>query len=100
MHRPALTRALLVLVAVMGAAALAGSVPPVPGDVLAFGRSLAYRMGLQDPRTGKRVVLPQILYAGEGLNESVAVSDDGRVRLFHVSGKIEASTAPKDMPWT
>ncbi len=74
-----------------------GRVAPVNGEVLAFGRSLAYRMGLQDPRTGSRVPLPRILYAGEGINESIAVSDDGRVRLFHVSGKIEASTAPKDM---
>ncbi|MEK7329312.1 MAG: SAM-dependent methyltransferase, partial [Candidatus Eisenbacteria bacterium] len=76
---------------------LVSSVPPVPGELIAFGRSLAYRLGARDPRTGARRGLPDILYAGEGMNESVAVSGDGRVRLFHVSGKIEASTAPKDM---
>jgi len=38
-----------------------------------------------------------VLYAGEGLNESVAVTTDEHVKLFHVSGKIEASTSPKDM---
>jgi spermidine synthase len=43
------------------------------------------------------VPLPRVLYTGEGLNESVAVTTDEQVRLFHVSGKIEASTAPKDM---
>jgi spermidine synthase len=79
------------------AAGLASGVPPAPGELIAFGRSLAYRLGVRDPRTGERIPLPRLLYAGEGLNESVAVTDDGHARLFHVSGKIEASTAAKDM---
>ncbi len=39
-----------------------------------------------------------MLYVGEGMNSSVAVSEmsDG-VRNFHVSGKVEASSEPQDM---
>src|SRR6185503_7083891 len=40
---------------------------------------------------------PNVLYVGEGITQSVVVSSNGRVRIFHVSGKIEASTTPKDM---
>jgi spermidine synthase len=94
---PRLGTAAVLALATLAAVPLVRSLPGVPGDVIAFGRSLAFRRGLQDPRTGKRVALPQVLYAGEGLNESVAVSEDSGVRLFHVSGKIEASTSPKDM---
>jgi len=95
--RPALARVLVLLLAFLGTIGMARLVPHVPGELIAFGRSLAYRLGLKDPRTGARVPLPRLLYAGEGLNESVAVTTDERVRLFHVSGKIEASTSPKDM---
>lgn len=73
------------------------SVPPVPGELIAFGRSLAYRSGVRDPRTNALVGLPNLLYVGEGTTESVAVSGDDRLRTYHVSGKIEASTSPKDM---
>jgi spermidine synthase len=72
-------------------------VPPLPGGLVAFGRSLAFRLGAVDARTNRPVPLPEILYVGQGMSESVAVSDDGRSRLFSVSGKIEASTSPKDM---
>jgi spermidine synthase len=42
---------------------------------------------------------PDILFVGEGMNASVAVSEsrDRRIRNFHVSGKIEASNWPQDM---
>ena len=75
---------------------LVDGVPPLPGALVALGRSLAFRLGVRNPQTGERYQ-PNILYVGEGMNESVAVSGNGRVRLFHVSGKIEASTSPKDM---
>lgn len=88
---------LLFLLAGFGTIALAQHLPRLNGELIAFGRSLAYRRGLQDPRTGQRVPLPRVLYVGEGLNESVAVTTDDHVTLFHVSGKIEASTATKDM---
>jgi spermidine synthase len=76
---------------------LMGGVPELPGGLVAFGRSLAFRLGAVDPRTNRAVALPEILYVGQGMSEFVAVSDDGHSRLFSVSGKIEASTSPKDM---
>jgi len=62
-------------------------VPGVPGELIAYGRNLP-------SETGKAT----ILYQGEGLNSSVAVSMlmDG-TRNFHVSGKVEASSEPQDM---
>jgi len=41
----------------------------------------------------------EILYVGEGMNSSVAVSErwDNGARNFHVSGKVEASNEPQDM---
>jgi spermidine synthase len=66
---------------------LAWSVPKIPWGLVAQGRYLATR-----GEEGK------LLYLGEGLNASVAVTEthDG-VRNFHVSGKVEASTDPRDM---
>lgn len=66
---------------------LAWSVPKVPWQLIAFGRSLITKGNQAD-----------ILYSGEGINASVAVTEvfDG-IRNFHVSGKIEASSEPQDM---
>ena len=64
---------------------LATSVPGVPGMVIAYGR-LSMMAGES-----------QILYVGEGMNSSIAVSQYGNTRQFHVSGKSEASTNPYDM---
>lgn len=62
-------------------------IPPVPGEAIAHGRNT---FAFADKGT--------ILYQGEGLNSSVAVQMlyDG-ARSFHVSGKVEAASAPKDM---
>jgi spermidine synthase len=63
-------------------------VPKVPGELAAYGRAL--------PVTDLSAV--KILYVGEGMSSTVAVSQDPRgVRQFHVSGKVEASTLPADM---
>jgi spermidine synthase len=66
---------------------LAYSAPPTPGELIAHGR-----------RTPSRAGSYKLIYQGEGMNSSVAVSvvEDG-VRNFHVSGKIEASSEPQDM---
>ncbi len=73
------------------------SVIPVPGPLVAYGRSLPRILALRDATTKARFV-PNVVYVGEGLNASVAVSEiTGRSRNFHVSGKIEASTLPRDM---
>ncbi len=79
-----LTRRILAVV-VVGAAVM--SVAPVPGVLIAYGRSL------MDPLQPKDFVI----FYGEGLNSSVAVSETDGVRNFHVSGKIEASNLPQDL---
>ena len=55
--------------------------------LIAYGRRMATSMNRS-----------KILYRGEGINSSIAISqwDDGAVQ-FHVSGKVEASTEPYDM---
>ncbi len=76
------------LTAALGLAGwLAYTVPPTPGELIAHGR-----------RTPSRAGYYKLIYQGEGMNSSVAVSvvDEG-VRNFHVSGKIEASSEPQDM---
>ena len=76
--------ALLIILPAM----LARSVAKVPGALIAYGREMATRSSEAD-----------ILFAGEGMNSSVAVSQlwDGGIRNFHVSGKVEASSDPQDM---
>jgi spermidine synthase len=66
---------------------LAWNVPAVPWELVAYGRDLPSSKDFAS-----------LLYVGEGLNSSVAVSEtfDGAVN-FHVSGKVEASSEPQDM---
>jgi spermidine synthase len=71
------------------AIALAMTVGPVPPALIAFGRALPTHPDL-----------PNFLYVGEGMNSSVAVTQfplPTAPRMFHVSGKVEASTEPGDM---
>ena len=60
---------------------------PVPGELVAYGRRMMSSLGRS-----------RILYVGEGINSSIAISrwDDGAIQ-FHVSGKVEASTETYDM---
>jgi spermidine synthase len=80
-------RALLLCGGLGLTALLAWSVPRVPWELVAYGRYLA-----------TKTELGSCLFMGEGLNASVAVTQlsDG-VRNFHISGKVEASTEPRDM---
>ena len=64
---------------------LASTVPRIPAGLVAYGRLFMTASA------------SQILYVGEGLNSSIAVSQFGNTRQFHVSGKLEASTGPYDM---
>ena len=75
------------VVCIGGAAYLASMVDPVPPLLIAYGRRI---MTSRDSS--------KILYTGEGINSSIAISEwnDGAVQ-FHVSGKVEASTEPYDM---
>ena len=64
----------------------AAQVSMVPAGLIAWGRSL--------PWQGE----PNALYVGEGINSSIAVTEEPNgYRNFHVSGKVEASTEPQDM---
>jgi len=69
------------------AALLAWCVSAVPWALVAYGRYLP------------TWTLPAgILYVGEGMNASIAVSElENGVLNFHVSGKVEASSDPRDM---
>lgn len=75
------------LVAAASCGLLTLSVPPLSKLLVAHGRFAATWVGKGE-----------IIYAGEGLNSSVAVSsfDDGTL-TFHVAGKIQASTAARDL---
>jgi spermidine synthase len=65
---------------------LALTVPAVPALLVAYGRAVM--------TSGT----PAILYLGEGINASIAVTESASgTRNFHVSGKVEASTEPQDM---
>ena len=63
------------------------SVPAVSKLLIAYGRYAATWVGKGD-----------IIYAGEGMNSSVAVSSfPNGVLTFHVAGKIQASNVARDM---
>ncbi len=71
---------------VLGVVFAAANVRPVPAGLVAAGRLLAWQ--------GE----PHALYLGEGMNSSIAVTEEvNGWRNFHVSGKVEASTEPQDM---
>ena len=64
------------------------SVPPISGMLVAHGRFAATLLG----QAG------DIIYVGEGLQSSVAVSRLPTGKLgYHNAGKIQASSAPEDM---
>ncbi len=76
--------AAVILVAVLAVT----TVGPVPPALIAYGRQIA------SPTSQAT----SYLYTGEGLNSSIAVSEqEGGIRNFHVSGKVEASSEVHDM---
>ncbi len=78
--------AIPLLASLLGAALLAWNVPSVPWGVVAYGRQFSVKTLLGD-----------LLYLGEGMNASIAVSELYETRRFHVSGKVEASSDQQDM---
>jgi spermidine synthase len=82
-RRRAPTVAACLLLAVL----LAWSVAKIPFEAIGFGRRMLTTVYNSKP-----------LFVGEGMNASIAVSEmsDG-MRMFHVSGKVEASSDPTDM---
>jgi spermidine synthase len=83
-----LTAALPLMAIAATTAMLVRSVPALPGLLVAYGRKTATM--ISGP--------PSILYVGEGLNSSIAVSQfsDGTTS-YHNAGKIQASSLPQDM---
>ena len=89
-HQPkSLTPAMM---AVVFAGVFFVTVPHLPGGFIAYGRffaNVSYNL-----RTNK----PEVIYSAEGVNAPVAVTQlPSGTRNFHVAGKIEASTEPRDM---
>jgi len=78
--------ALVILVA-FGAGLMARMVPPLPGILVAYGRYAATWVGQNE-----------IIYSGEGVTASVAVSrTPNGVLNYHNAGKVQASSEPQDM---
>lgn len=74
--------------ATLGAIVIAARVSEIPGVLIAYGRYAVTWLDQVD-----------ILYTGEGVNASIAVSRVAGTgaRQFHVAGKVEASSLPQDM---
>jgi spermidine synthase len=74
-------------VVALSVALLLGLVRPLPGLLVAYGRYAATRIGEAD-----------IIYSGEGMTASVAVSRmSNGVLNYHNAGKVQASSEPQDM---
>ncbi|HKB09547.1 MAG TPA: fused MFS/spermidine synthase [Vicinamibacterales bacterium] len=83
----AVSGTVVLAIAMVAAGLLARSIRPLPGLLVAYGRYAATRVGQAD-----------IIYVGEGLNASVAVSElSNGVRNYHNAGKVQASSEPQDM---
>jgi len=81
---PALVRVIVVAAA---AGLFARAVPPLPGLLVAYGRYSATWVGQNE-----------IIYVGEGVTASVAVSRTPSGTLnYHNAGKVQASSEPQDM---
>ncbi len=66
---------------------LAYSVEPVPGELIAYGRRMALNFGKS-----------KVLYAAEGINSSVAITEwDNNTIYVNVNGHVEATTEIYDM---
>jgi len=77
----------LLAAAMIVAGLLARSVHELPGLLVAYGRYAATRIGQAT-----------IIYVGEGINATVAVSElSNGVRNYHNAGKVQASSEPQDM---
>jgi len=86
-HARPRTRSLIVALSV-AIGALAALVPPLPGVLVAYGRHAA---AWADQNAN-------IIYVGEGLHASIAVSRASEgVLNYHNAGKIQASSEPSDM---
>jgi len=77
----------------IGVAILTRTVTPIPGPLVAYGRRTPDWV-----QTTRVADTGTIIFAGEGLNEFIAVSRGATGELtYHASGKVQASTLPPDM---
>jgi spermidine synthase len=84
---PLASAPVLVITVALMAGLLARSVPPLPGILVAYGRYAATWVGQNE-----------IIYVGEGVTASVAVSrTPNGVLNYHNAGKVQASSEPQDM---
>jgi spermidine synthase len=84
---PITSTPVLVIVVALSAGLLARVVPPLPGILVAYGRYAATWIGQNE-----------IIYTGEGITASVAVSrTPSGVLNYHNAGKVQASSEPQDM---
>src|SRR6266540_3601454 len=81
------TAVTLVVAVCLVAVMLVRIVPPLPGLLVAYGRYSATWVGINE-----------IIYSGEGITASVAVSRTPTgVLNYHNAGKVQASSEPQDM---
>ncbi len=81
------TAVTLVIAVCLVAVMLVRTVPPLPGLLVAYGRYAATWVGINE-----------IIYSGEGITASVAVSRTPTgVLNYHNAGKVQASSEPQDM---
>ncbi|HEX7123941.1 MAG TPA: fused MFS/spermidine synthase, partial [Gemmatimonadaceae bacterium] len=85
---PRLWASLSAATAAVAAIVIAARVSEIPGVLIAYGRYAVSWLDQVD-----------ILYTGEGVNASIAVSRVAGTgaRQFHVAGKVEGSSLPQDM---
>ena len=90
----------------MAVVLLAAGVSQAPWGIIAYGRFVATYGNRLAPGIIKEENVPvgggqpdiYCVYAGEGLNGTVAVTKDtGGIRSFHSAGKVQASNDPRDM---
>ncbi|HXH23948.1 MAG TPA: fused MFS/spermidine synthase [Vicinamibacterales bacterium] len=86
-RRPLTSTPVVVVGIALAAGLLARSVPELPGILVAYGRYAATWVGQNE-----------IIYVGEGVTASVAVSrTPNGVLNYHNAGKVQASSEPQDM---
>jgi spermidine synthase len=73
---------------------LSASVEEMPWQAVAYGRRIAPILRGMNAATD---VQARPLFVGEGINSSVVIAERAGQRVFYVSGKSEASSAPIDM---
>ena len=78
------------------AAGLVGTVSDVPWQAIAYGRRMATMIRSAE-LSADSSPRPEILFRGEGINSSLLITREGGYKVFSVSGKAEASSAPADM---